>query len=89
MSADIDRGEPDLYEVTWQNGHVDRIQAHQVTETGGPMAGLFSGPASTPPRIQFHGEFDGHWRLVLSAARDDIRTIRNLTHADDLPEQST
>jgi hypothetical protein len=87
-----DRGEPSLYEVTWTNGHVDRIKAHQVTQPGGGME-LFAASFGLPSqsqrrRVEFHGEFDGRWQLVLSADADDIKTIRNLTHADDLGEQS-
>lgn len=76
MGQSIDRGEPDTFEVVWQNGHTDVFQAHQVSHPGGPMFGQ-------PERIEFHGEFDGRWTLVLSASARDIRSVRNVTHAPD------
>jgi len=71
----IDRGPLQSYEITWTTGHVEVIQAHQVTW---PDAALF-GPPAENPRIAFHGEFDGRWQLVLSTAEADIARIRNVT----------
>ncbi len=73
-----DRGTPQTFELTWQSGHVERIQAHQVSYPDN-TAVFLGRELSRPPRIQFHGEFDGHWRLVLSTAEDDLARIRNVT----------
>ena len=29
--TEFERGEPTTYEITWTNGHVERIKAHQVS----------------------------------------------------------
>lgn len=86
MSAEKhDRGPLHTYELTWRSGHVERIEAHQVTLPM-PDLGLFgSAPATTRRRVTFHGEIDGRWRLVLDAAEEDIRTIRNVTRGEVLP----
>lgn len=73
-----DRGQRDTFEVVWKSGHVERIEAHQVSYQGG---GLFGG--SEPERMQFHGEFDGRWSLVLSVLTEDIQTVRNVTLTEE------
>jgi hypothetical protein len=79
----FEHGEPTTYEITWQNGHVERIKAHQVTWPNN-MANLFAHPdvQEKPQRIVFHAEIDGQWTLQLSAYEDDIRTIRNCATED-------
>ena len=73
-----ERGPLETYEIAWRSGHVECIQAHQVSYQGGGFD-LFATPGERKPsRVQFHGEFDGHWRLVLSLLEDDVRTIRNV-----------
>ncbi|MGA4989967.1 hypothetical protein [Nonomuraea bangladeshensis] len=83
----FDYGPLQTYEVTWKSGHVERIQCHQITfhsrETG-IGAGLIGVQVSHDERcVQMHGQFDGHWRLVLSAIEDDIRTIRLVTGGEE------
>lgn len=75
-----DRGPLDEYEVLWRNGGRDVVRAHQVTSEGGGFL-----EPSKPRRVYFHGEIDGHWRLLLSAMEDDILTIRNVTHVREEP----
>jgi hypothetical protein len=70
------------FEVTWTNGHVERVQAHQVLDETNSV-GIF-GPSATEPRIKMHGEFDGHWQVVLVAPASEIKMIRNLTRTEVL-----
>lgn len=73
----FERGPLVDYEITWTNGHVETIRAHQVMMPGSGHLDMFS---SRPPKKQrwtFHGEIDGHWRLILSAPEEDIRTVRD------------
>lgn len=79
----FDRGPLQTYEIHWVSGHVETVQGHQVSWSGGAMFG-HSGP-ERPTRVMIHGEIDGHFRLVLSALEDDIRTIRNVTAAESIP----
>ena len=76
MSA-VERGSLDIYEITWVSGYSERLEAHQVSYPGN-LPGLFGEPPREP-RIQFHGEFDGSWRLVLSARMADVVTVRNVS----------
>ena len=80
-----DRGELDDFEVVWKSGHVDRLKAHQVSQPG-TFGGMFGEPPREP-RVEFHGEFDGRWRLVLSVPLSELSTIRNvsLTEPEVLP----
>lgn len=71
-----DHGPLHEYQVIWKSGHVETIRAHQVLLP--PPALLFMGDRDEPRRVIFHGEIDGHWRLILDAAYDDITSIRNL-----------
>ena len=73
-----DHGPLQTYEITWRSGHIETVQGHQVSHTGGPTAAMFGGP-DKPGRFHIHGEFDGHWRLMLSALEDDVVVIRNVT----------
>lgn len=74
----FERGPVQQYEVVWTSGHVEVIQAHQVSYQGG--VGYFGG--SDPEVVQFHGEFDGHWVLILRALGSELRTVRNLTQTE-------
>jgi hypothetical protein len=74
---DYDYGPLQTYEVIWQSGHVERIQAHQVIWPGN--AAMLFGRTAEVPRIVMHAQIDGHWTLMLSAPEEDIRTIRNVT----------
>lgn len=75
MGASIDRGPIDAFVVIWNNGTVERVRAHQVSTERGE--GIFD----PPTRINFHGEVDGHWKLMLSVPYDEIRTVRNITQS--------
>jgi len=85
-----DYGPIQTYEVVWRSGHVERIQAHQVTYPQKGMA-LFAGAVGVTteqagePQIRFHGQFNGRWLLVLSADEADIRTIRLVTSDEPIP----
>ncbi|MEV2239456.1 hypothetical protein [Micromonospora sp. NPDC049891] len=76
------------YQITWMSGHVETIPAHQVTYPHRGMAmtrSILDMPAEGgAPRVQLHAEIDGHWRLMLSAREEDIRTMRNVTGGERL-----
>jgi hypothetical protein len=86
-----DYGPIDTYEIIWNSGHIEYIQAHQVMMPPeelpfGRRGGLFGRTATevkAPRRWAFHGEFDGRWKLVLSAPAEDIPSVRNVTHTSD------
>jgi hypothetical protein len=86
-------GEPDRYEITWMTGHIETVLAHQVSwpQNGSYlMRGVFGGGVGTEAqqekrRIQFHAEIDGRWTLTLSALEEDIRTVRMVTEAEQIP----
>ena len=72
------------YQITWKSGHIETIQGHQVTfESSGLALTSILSPLSvearTEPRFMVHGEFDGHWRLVLAAPETELHTIRDVT----------
>jgi hypothetical protein len=73
-----DRGALETFEITWSSGHVEAIQAHQVTWPGNTF-----GESHRPQLIVFHGEFDGQWTLVLSALEADIVRVRNVTRTEE------
>ena len=81
---------PQVYEITWQTGHVETVIAHQVshdtlkTRVSVLGDGVF-GADSEGARIKFHAEVDGRWTLQLSALEEDIRTIRNITGGERAP----
>jgi hypothetical protein len=85
VSETYDYGPIQAYEVVWASGHVERIQAHQVTLP--PDVPIFGSPveARGPRRIMFHGQIDGKWQLVLSALEEDIRSIRLVTVDEPIP----
>lgn len=86
-----DHGPIDTYEIIWNSGHIEYVQAHQVLmPQDDAITDMFSGlfgstRANVKPRSTwtFHGEIDGHWRLVLHAPAEDIRSVRNVTHTRD------
>jgi hypothetical protein len=79
-----------VYEITWQSGHVETVIAHQVSHDALKMRvasigdGAFASD-SEGARIKFHAEVDGRWTLQLSAHEADIRTIRNITRGEQAP----
>ena len=82
-------GRPDVYEITWMSGHVERVLAHQVSypHAGLAMAADILGMGAEPgaPRVRMHAEIDGQWRLVLAAREEDIRTLRLATADEPIP----
>lgn len=86
---DFKYGRPDVYEVTWMSGHVERVLAHQVTypHAGMVVAGEVFGLASEAgaPRVRMHAEIDGNWCLTLAAREEDIRTLRLVTGGEPVP----
>lgn len=81
---------PQVYEITWQTGHVETVIAHEVSHDALKARvsvlgdGVF-GADSEGSRIKFHAEVDGRWTLQLSALEEDIRTIRNITGGERAP----
>ena len=86
-----DHGPRETYEIGWQSGHIEHIQAHQVLMPPDDIPRSFgggvyqsAGGARKPRRgWAFHGQIDGKWRLVLAADGEDIRSVRNLAYAPD------
>lgn len=78
MTEPHDYGPLQTYEVIWESGHVERIQAHQVTYPNN-AAIMFGNRPDAKHIIEFHGEIDGRWRLQLRAPLDDILVVRNMT----------
>jgi hypothetical protein len=88
---DHDYGPLRTYEITWQTGHVERIQGHQLILPPPEGIGLFSPVINRVGhirRITIHGEFDGRWLLMLAAAEEDIRTIRDVTAGEWIDQQA-
>lgn len=80
--AKFDHGPLRTYQITWATGHVETIRGHQVTRTGN-LPSLFEATGrSLEPRFLIHGEFDGRWRLVLTALEKDISVIRDVTEGE-------
>jgi hypothetical protein len=81
-------GRPDVYEITWMSGHVERVLAHQVVyPQAGMMLGSAFGLTAEPgaPRVRMHAEINGQWRLVLTAREEDIRSLRLVTDGEPFP----
>lgn len=76
MSGGFERGPLQEFEVVWRTGHTEIIKAHQVSYLGGSFL------SGEPEVVQFHGEFDGRWTLVLRALGSDLRTVRNVTQTE-------
>lgn len=77
MAEHSERGAPDTYEITWENGHVEQIVAHQVAWPNNASI-LFGHSTAGARLITFHAEVDGRWTLMLQAREADIRTVRNV-----------
>jgi len=90
MSEHYDHGPLQTYEVIYTSGHVERVQAHQVLmphddfDIGGFGIRTVS---QLEKRWTFHGEFAGHWRMVLSVPAGDVKSVRNVSlTVDDLSD---
>jgi hypothetical protein len=68
------------FEISWANGHVEYIDAHQALM---PFDSPLLGGQDTVKRWTFHGEIDGRWQLLLTAPEADIRMVRNVTNTCD------
>jgi len=68
--APYESPDPDLYELTWMSGHVERIVAHDVNFANS--------------RVVFLADVNGRMRIQLSALEDDLRTIRSITEDEVL-----
>ncbi|KAB2347300.1 hypothetical protein [Actinomadura rudentiformis] len=78
-----DHGPLRTYEIVWRSGHVETVQGHQVSFSGGQYA-LFDNGPKAPVRFHIHGQFDGHWRLVLAELEDDVAIIRDVTEPEQI-----
>ncbi|MFC3988784.1 hypothetical protein [Actinoplanes siamensis] len=82
-------GRPDVYEIVWISGHVERIKAHQVSfpEAGLAFARATLGTAREvgPPRVRIYAEVNDEWRLILAAREEDIRSLRLVTDGEPVP----
>ncbi|WP_433233907.1 hypothetical protein [Actinomadura nitritigenes] len=76
----FDYGPLRTYEITWRSGHIETVQGHQVTYTGGRDL-LGHGP-ERPVRFRIHGMFDDQWRLTLAGLEDDVAVIRDVTDGE-------
>ncbi|HKW93131.1 MAG TPA: hypothetical protein VJX92_14640 [Methylomirabilota bacterium] len=90
MSSYYEGVPPQVYEITWQTGHVETVIAHQVSHDSlrTRVAAIGEGAFATDSegaRIKFHAEVGGQWTLQLSAYEADIRTIRNVTRGEQVP----
>jgi len=84
--TNFDHGPIQTFEITWKTGHIERIQAHQVSWPNN-MQNVLEGlgvatKTRRDPRVDFHVDLDGRWTLMLSALVEDIRTIRNVLTED-------
>ena len=87
----FERGPAETYEVIWNSGHVEYLDAHQVLLP--PDENFFSlgrgifGSTETQTKPSrgwvFHAEIEGRWTLLLAAPAEDIKSVRNVTHTRD------
>lgn len=92
--SDYDYGPLQSWEITWKSGHIETVQGHQVLFDSAKLSAsaLFGGVLGTttgtdlPPRFHIHGQFDGRWRLVLSALESELVSIRDVTDRERVPE---
>lgn len=85
--TDHDYGPLRTYEITWQTGHIERVQGHQVLfDSAVEGFPTLEGHVIhyEHPRFQVHGEFDGHWRLVIAAPEADLLSIRDVTEREEV-----
>ncbi|WP_086846941.1 hypothetical protein [Amycolatopsis kentuckyensis] len=74
----FDHGPIKTFEVTWTNGHVEEIKAHQVILPLPDMGGMYGELATKRvDYIKFHGEIDGRWQLVLAVRAGLIDVVRD------------
>lgn len=84
-----DYGPLQTFEITWMSNHVETVQGHQILwESHGEVFAHWSGRAPTEhPKMRIHAMLEGRrWTLVLQALESDIRTIRNVTADESVPQ---
>ncbi len=69
------------FEVTWENGAVERVGAHWMLQ---PSADILGKPGVR--HITFSGWYDGQHRTALSVRPDRVRCIRDLGVLPSLPD---
>lgn len=74
--TDYDRGPLLAWEVVWRDGRTETVWAHQCLTPN-----ILSVHGGTAPRVQFHGEVDGRWNLILAADDEEIVAVRNVAAA--------
>ena len=87
-----DYGPLRTYEITWKSGHIETVQGHQVMFGSSRLEALtmLPGPLPTiPPRFTIHGEFDGFWRMVISAPEEDLISVRDVTDREQITPEVT
>lgn len=81
-ATDYDYGPLRTYEITWRDRAPEMVQGHQVIydSHGAAFGGIFGRPdCGLPQKFHVHGQFGGHWRLVISAPEADMVSIRDVT----------
>jgi hypothetical protein len=78
-----DHGPLQTWQLIWKNGHVEEVRAHQcLLPISNPF---FSDHEHERNRVTFHGEIDGHWKLVLDVDYSEIASIRLVTQPESIP----
>lgn len=70
-----DHGEPRTWEITWINGHTEKISGHQVMTTSGRFRATGEGHR-TPARVEIHGVVNGRWELIFSGRSEEITAVQ-------------
>ncbi|MFE9328361.1 hypothetical protein ACIHDR_46815 [Nocardia sp. NPDC052278] len=81
MSDTFDYGPLDTYKITWSDGRITYLQAHQITVPHPVSTSIF--PGRNKGRWTIHSQIQGRWTLILTVPDKDIRSVRNMTHTDD------
>lgn len=76
----FDHGPLQEYAITWNDGTIEVVKAHQVMM---PEHGFLLPGREPDPNWTFHGEIEGHWRLILSAPGHRIEAVRLLQPAKE------
>lgn len=86
MSDRHDYGPLRTYQVTYRSGSIATVQGHQVLipSLGAAISSSFLGALATDKRdlLTIHGEFDGHWRLMLAVREELVESVRDVTDVD-------
>lgn len=85
MSQHYDYGPLRTYQVTYKSGHIETVQGHQVIVPGMgvELPSIFGGTATKKDgMLTVHGEFDGHWRLMLAVRESLVESVKDVTGMD-------